>query len=245
MKLIKNLILKTLFNFGYQLVKMKTDEYFFYRDLVKKKSPILFDVGANQGQSIDRFRKIFPNVITHSFEPTPKLVKILEEKYSDENTKILPFAVSDKLANVSLNVYDTIEEGVGNSLHNLNKEYPAKFLRKEKIRSITLDSYAKEAKITEIDILKIDVQGHEIQVLNGAKKLLSENSIKIIELEMMFDNTYDVNVPFYEIEKILNPLGYRIYCFPTVRNLKNGKLSWVDAVYVSEGIYNKNLIDGR
>ena len=119
------------------MVKTKSDEYFFYRDLVKKRSPILFDVGANQGQSIDRFRKIFPNVITHSFEPAPELVKILEEKYSDEN------------------------------------------------------------------------------------------------------------VPFYEIEKILNPLGYRLYCFPTVRNFKNGKLSWVDAVYVSEGIYNKNLFDGR
>jgi FkbM family methyltransferase len=245
MKLIKDFLSKILFSIGYELVKIRSDENLFYKDLVKKDNPTIFDVGANQGQSIDRFRKIFPNALMHSFEPTSELIEILEKKYFNSKTKIVPYAVSDKLANVNLNVYDTVEKGVGNSLHNLNKKYPARFLREEKIRSITLESYAKEAKLTEIDILKIDVQGHEIQVLNGAKKLLSENSIKIIELEMMFDNTYDVYVPFFEIEKILNPCGYRLYCFSSVRNRKNGKLSWVDAVYVSRDIYNNNLFEGR
>ena len=33
------------------------------------KNPIIFDVGANKGQSIERFKKIFPNAEIHSFEP--------------------------------------------------------------------------------------------------------------------------------------------------------------------------------
>lgn len=71
-------MLKTIFQkifsmFGYKITK-KINIYSF--DTIYKKeineSSIIFDVGANRGQSIERFRKNFPNCIIHCFEPLEK-----------------------------------------------------------------------------------------------------------------------------------------------------------------------------
>ena len=63
-----------------------------------KDNPVIFDVGANQGQSIERFRKIFPKSIIHSFEPIKKEFEMLRNKYNkDENIKINNHAIGDEV----------------------------------------------------------------------------------------------------------------------------------------------------
>ena len=54
---------------------------------MKKNKFVFFDVGANTGQSIDRFLNHNDQTLIHSFEPTPELFKILETKYSNRISK--------------------------------------------------------------------------------------------------------------------------------------------------------------
>lgn len=51
------------------------------------------------------------------------------------------------------------------------------------VQSISLDDYAKEKGLNEIDLVKIDVEGAEMMVIKGIKELLSNNKVKIIQFE--------------------------------------------------------------
>jgi FkbM family methyltransferase len=244
---VKKVLDRVFRQYGYELNKMqKRENDFNYQLLLQKHNPVIFDVGANQGQSIRRFKTIFQNPKIYSFEPTPELsVKLAEAFVQDKDVTVIPKAVSDKKGKVTFNMYDTKEAGVGNSIHHLNPNYAAKLLGTEEVEAITLGNYCIDKGISKIDILKIDVQGHEPEVLRGAEALLKNGGIQIIELEMMFDNTYDRSLTFLDIEQILQPFGFKLYAIPVVRRKGLGKLSWLDAVYVNEEIYNSNTVNGR
>lgn len=90
----------------------------------------------------------------------------------------------------------------------------------------------KKNDINFIDILKIDVQGFESEVLEGAINTL-KNKVKIIELEIIFIDYYEKKSAFYEIEKILIPLKFDLYTISSpVINDTDEKLKWLDAIYV-------------
>ena len=86
----------------------------------------------------------------------------------------------------------------------------------------TLDEYCLRYNIEKIDILKIDTQGYEDHVLEGAVKSIKDDIIKAIELEIIFDDTYDRYLTFSDIERYLLP--YFRFC-----GIKN---------------YNQNLFEG-
>ena len=63
-----------------------------------KDNCTIFDIGANKGQSIERFRKIFPNSIIHSFEPNKAEFEIINKKYQNDKKIIINnIAIGDKI----------------------------------------------------------------------------------------------------------------------------------------------------
>ena len=71
---MKKIIKKILENFGFEIKKLDRKKLNF-DDIYKKffdDNLIIFDVGANKGQSIERFKKIFPKSTIHAFEPINK-----------------------------------------------------------------------------------------------------------------------------------------------------------------------------
>lgn len=64
---------------------------FDYKLILLNNSPIIFDIGANQGQSIVRFKKMFESPRIYSFEPTPNLAADLQNNFSnDPNVMVIP-----------------------------------------------------------------------------------------------------------------------------------------------------------
>lgn len=141
---VKKVLDRIFRQYGYELNKMeKRENDFNYQPLLLKHDPVIFDVGANQGQSIRRFKTIFQNPKIYSFEPTPELSFKLDQAFAqDKNVTVIPKAVSDKKGQVSFNIYDTKETGVGNSIHHLNPSYAAKLLGTVEVEAITLGDYA-------------------------------------------------------------------------------------------------------
>ena len=220
-------IIKKLFNiFGLDIIKYNSDikHESFDKILLDKVSnnPIIFDIGANNGQSINRFQKLFSNYEIHSFEPIKHEFEILKKKYGNKKNIFLNnVAVGDE---EGLRKFNITENSQNSSFNNINpgtkwlekrsKQFNVaedKFVKKiEDVKIVTLDNYCKENKIDEIDILKIDTQGYEDKVLHGSKDLMKKNKIKAIIAEIILDDVYDKCFSFSELEKYLIPNHFRI-----------------------------------
>ena len=206
--------LKKLFDIlGYNVSKKNSKKLNFddiYKKFFKDKITI-FDVGANKGQSIERFKKIFPLSIIHSFEPLKKEFNFLLDKYKNEkDVHLNNFAIGEDNYEKEINLAK--RTGIS-SFNEFNKDHEWLKVRSKEYNSkvedfligtqlckvSTLESYCKTKNINKIDILKIDTQGYEDKVLYGAKNLFLKNIISAVELEIIFDDTYNNHLTFSEI----------------------------------------------
>ena len=167
------------------------------------KSPIICDVGGNVGQSIELFRQCWPDSIIHSFEPNPSVFGILESKWGDANGVTLQqLALSTTIGTVPF--YATRIPEVASMLRptdrmrklSVEKKYDYDCLD---LQSDTLDHYCQTAGISDIDLLKIDVQGAELSVLGGAKSLIERGAISLIYVESIFADCYEGQTQFAEL----------------------------------------------
>ena len=237
--MIKKTINNFISLFGYKLFKIdRYQKNLSFDDIYKKKiqeNPVIFDVGANKGQSIERFKKIFPKSKIHCFEPLEKEFLILKKNYSaDSNIILNNFALGEKVEKKEF--FETVKSE--NSSFNklkLNTEWlkirskqfnisQEKFIFENKpkmIQILKLDDYCLKNAINFIDILKLDTSGFEYKVLIGSKKMIEENKISSIETEFMFDDVYETKSSFYEFEKEIISNNFRIYAIEHIKGFKN------------------------
>jgi len=170
-----------------------------YKELIKKEFDIFIDVGANIGRHGISYAKTYPLSKIFCFEAEQKNFNILRKniKINNLNNTIPVFkAVSER--NGFVNFYVAPFSGGG---HSLNR----KIGRETKIRSISLDGFFKKDKgfFKKKILVKIDVEGAEIKVLTGMKKMISRNMLKIVFESHNKDH-------LLEIKKFLDEFGYKI-----------------------------------
>jgi len=81
---------------------------------------------------------------------------------------------------------------------------------KEEVSITTIDDYCAEKSIEHIDLLKVDVEGHEMSVFQGSARMLGENRVSMLAFEVSSGNV-DTRVFFKEFYHFLKPLGFEIY----------------------------------
>jgi hypothetical protein len=100
------MINKILNKLNYQIVSTKNNYDQLIKKFIKKKNPIILDIGANVGQSIDRFKKLFDNPLIHSFEPEINCFLKLKEKYfSNKDISLYNFALGNKNTKKKFNIF--------------------------------------------------------------------------------------------------------------------------------------------
>ena len=158
--------------------------------LKKIKIRTIFDVGANIGQTAVQCVKDFPEATIYSFEPISKTFQTLvsnTEKYPSVICKNIAFG--DQPGEVEINIFDD-ENSELNSLVSTNMNLNENS-KKEIITVDTIDHFLAENKINEIDLLKIDTEGFEINVLNSAAQSFKENKVKLVLIEVGLDNEFN------------------------------------------------------
>ena len=124
--------------------------------------------------------------------------------------------------------------------HNFVKE-------KVDIKVMTLDNYCIVNKVNKIDILKIDTQGYESKVLEGAKHSLKKNMISALEIEIILDDVYEIYNSFSDIEKNLVKNKYRLVAIDKGgdgnNNLFEGLFFFCDVIYFSKSQLTKNIAE--
>jgi FkbM family methyltransferase len=237
------------------------------KQFLTKDNPVVFDVGSNVGSTLDEFKEWWPNCEIHCFEPQEECFLELDkraEKYPSNKTFINKVAVgaetkkevyySHKLEDLKNDLSRTTgisgfnklntssSDSIALSKLNNNKEELKKFLKsmnhERLVQVIKLQDYISDQNIENIDLLKIDTQGYELEVLKGMENYLS--NVNIIISELMLYDLYEKSLSFYDLEKILHKFGFKLFDISHIsKNPLNGRTDWVDVVYVNENIRKK------
>lgn len=162
----------------------------FYKRLSKvlPTDITVVDVGAGEGNYISIVRSFFPGVFVWAFEAHPVTYKRLKKRFigntSQENTHIFGVGLSDAKRKAMIFDYAG-SKGTGHA--SLEKEVIEKLWASEAeaypVEVTTLDNIAEQHNISRIDILKIDVEGKELNVINGARQLLEKGAVQMIQFE--------------------------------------------------------------
>ena len=249
--MIKKAIKKIVHSFGYDIKKINNKFYdISFEEILKNNlpnSPIIFDIGANKGQSIEKFLKIFENPQIHSFEPIKDEIDILKKKYKDnKNIHLNDFALGEKNELKNFNITAKSDNSSFNKI-NLNTDWVKvrskqnntnvnNYVEKiEKVKVITLDDYVKSQKIDDIDLVKMDTQGYEDKILEGSLETIKKNKITINKTQMMFDDNYNKYLNFIDIEKYIIPYNFRIVGIDMVHdNMFSGLVFSGDVMYFNK-----------
>lgn len=214
------------------------------------ENPLVFDVGAHTGGTFNRYKNLFPHLMIHCFEPLPESFEALTTTVgsaAQENGAFLHhLALSNQAGEHDFHV--SREYPATSSLFprssQLRRYYASNAELKETIRvkTETLDRFCEENSVAKINILKMDVQGCELRVLQGATDLLGRYAIDVIYTEVLFISHYDNAPLFPSIALFLAERNYSLYGLYNLELAKNGQLRYGDAIFVSRTIRN-NVID--
>ena len=142
---------------------------------------------------------------------------------------------TNSLHKVNLSSKDSI--GISASREDDDFNYSESFNSEIKVPTTTLDSFTKLHGINLIDLLKIDVQGAEALVLAGGSRILQ--GTRAVVVEIIFYDYYEEQSSFLEIERILHPLGFRLFSISELsHNPMNGRTDWAEVIYVNKGLAN-------
>jgi FkbM family methyltransferase len=186
-----------------------------YRLLNKtiKDGMTIFDVGANIGEYAEYISALKNNLELHCFEPSKntfiKLQKRISLDKGQNKFHLNNYGLSNIDEELELHIYN--ETGGSNSIY-FNDQFSDNkdIVKKEKIRLRKLDDYIKENKIKKIDFLKIDVEGHESNVINGCVESLKSGIIKSIQFE--YNNYwFKSDTKLLEMLKFLELYDYEFY----------------------------------
>lgn len=238
--LIKGLLLKA----GYELLRKDrfgSDALTDIKTLYGSKPfRIVFDVGAHEGETMVEFRQQFPNADIYCFEPYEKAFEILEiRSEKDMRIKIYNYALGeyDGWATLFCNSRSHWNSLLKNS-KDIEKLVPKALVTPvgtETIKVCKLDTFCEDNNIENIDLLKMDVQGYELRVLNGASNLLKNKKINIIYLEVLFAPYYVDQSNFEDIFLYLKSLDYKLVGLYYLDYGRRDDMSllWCDAIFIA------------
>jgi FkbM family methyltransferase len=176
----------------------------------------VFDVGASHGYYTLLFAKLAGSEHVHAFEPEERnfaRLRINLELNGFEGAHASRLAVVDEPRDVDLNVFPPDLYGwhtLGTPAMEVDGR-PAVPVARQRVRGVTLDGYCSECGIERIDLLKLDVEGAELEALRGAGRLLRERRIGCIVFEVSQAMVEGMNHDPAEIFEVVRAAGLTVH----------------------------------
>lgn len=173
---------------------VETGEHFLISQvlpcLISPKSPTLFDVGANVGHISAALKRTFNHAEIWAFEPNPVTYSQLVQNLQDINVKCQRIGLGAKEDTCLLYCYSRDQMSGHASMYrhvfDLYRNYGVKGfdqIEAFECNIATIDSFCLANSIEQIHFLKIDVEGHELEVLRGATTNLKAGNVSVVQFE--------------------------------------------------------------
>jgi FkbM family methyltransferase len=175
----------------------------------------IFDVGANVGAYTSQVLSIAREPLEiWCFEPSPTTFDVLRREFASQpDVRTFNVGLSDRAGSATL-----VSAGPGSKLASLH-DTTARLARsgfgaplREEVELMTLDAFCRSNSVDRIDLLKLDVEGHELSVLLGAAAYLASGKIRAIQFEFgaanidartYFRDFYDLLGRDYSLSRVL------------------------------------------
>ena len=178
------------------------------RLLSSTSQPLVFDIGANIGQFLTAVRRVLPQAVVHSFEPSPEVFQELRHAAGH-----LPGVVLNNVAMGSRREERVLFEhsaSVGSSFLPRGPEASSVVQGETRVPVETVDAYCARRAIRSIDLLKIDTQGYDLEVLRGAEQMLSSGLTRLVIVELTFRPIYEGQAEPDALYRHLIDRGFRL-----------------------------------
>lgn len=168
-----------------QITKNEISDLKFISQKLSLNINTIYDVGANVGDTVRIFHHIFPSAVIHAFEPNPTVFNKLKTRHGHNQSIVLNnVGVGNLEGNLTLNRHtNSGATSFKQPNAKTNPLYNSKIIDKIDVPVITLKSYVDNLKPHSIDLLKIDVEGFEMEVLEGISEDILEKRVKMIFIE--------------------------------------------------------------
>lgn len=196
----------------------------------------IIDGGAYEGVISRRLANLFPAATVFAFEPSGSTFGRLEKNVRNGH-HIKPFRLGLSSASRNATLYVNVQD----STNALSLPAPAgeryqswqtKNLGSEEVSLVTLDEWAEREAVDGIDILKLDLQGHELEALKGADRLL-RSSIRLVYTEVEFVRVYRQNCLYHEVAAFLADRGFELFQLYDLSWGEDHRLVCGDAIFIA------------
>lgn len=179
---------------------------------------VVYDIGGNIGYHTVAFASMAKEV--HSWEPNDRNYLLLEKNTQElNNVKLYHCAVSNVVGEAFISDYDTTKPGNYGECMMAEAGQPCKTVRID------------DLDLPLPDVIKIDVEGHELKVFQGMQNTISK-SRPVIFYESMHGTGFDI------IYDMLKTLGYTIYYYPAKNFNPNNFNGVTENVFGNGGVIN-------
>lgn len=211
------------------------EKEFIKQHVSKMKCGVIIDVGANVGAYSKSIRNANRTVQIHAFEPHPKTYLKLTKNVASLNVGTYNVAVGSGAGKLQLFDYAD-EDGSSHAslyrdvIEHIHKEQSTK----HEVEVISLDSFVVDHGIERVALLKIDTEGHELEVLKGFLRFIKTNQVELIQFEfnemnivskVSFRDFWEL-LPNYDFFRMLpdglvpieqyNPIHCEIYAYQNI-----------------------------
>lgn len=206
---------------------------------------VIVDGGANDGAFARHLYEHFQPacqsvkkpIHVHTFEPNPQLAKPLQANLQGieghRETKAL--AAANQILTFNIHCASMTSSVLKPTGWNA-RYYPdvIELDHQRQVEAVRLDDWARRQGVEHIDLLKLDLQGYELEALRGATEVLG-SAVACIYAEVHFLPFYDGCAMFADIDVLLRRFGYRLFnLYHLASHRRDGQIGSADALFVHE-----------
>jgi FkbM family methyltransferase len=205
------------------------------RLVVGVEDPVCFDVGANEGQTIELLQKAFKRPKIYAFEPSTQAFARLSSRNHGSGVALENVALGRENGRREFTNY---EDTCLSSFLALDAKAEGHFLgtrveTREIVDIRTVDWFVEQHQVSTIDLLKIDTQGYDLEVLEGALATMRQGRIRNVLVELNLVTLYKGQSDPVEIERFLREHGFHLVeLYDKFR--RGPTVEWCNALYTNQ-----------